>query len=121
MSARYVMDRSAPGVTLSRSWFTAASSSASSDPSRAVPGSSRGDTKVRIRSTLGAACRRPTAEAMPAAAGKITSPMPRLRASRAAWVGPAPPKATRVRSRGSRPRSIDTARMACSMFAVTAS
>src|SRR2546422_8412030 len=45
--------------------------------------------------------------------------MPSAWASRQPCTGPEPPKATNVRSRGSRPRSIETTRVASSMLVVT--
>ena len=42
--------------------------------------------------------------------------MPSARASRVAWMAPAPPPATSVKRRGSMPRSSETARIADTMF-----
>ena len=55
----------------------------------------------------------------PAAAGRITRGIPSACASRQPWTGPEPPKAMRVSARGSRPRSIETTRVASSMLVVT--
>jgi hypothetical protein len=59
----------------------------------------------------------PKAEKTPGDGGTITVPISISRAIAAAKSGPLPPKAKSAKSRGSRPRSIDTARIACSMFA----
>ena len=63
----------------------------------------------------------PTALNTPASGGTTTRPMPRSRATSGAWMAPLPPMATRVRSRGSRPRSTVTARMARDMVAFATS
>ena len=55
----------------------------------------------------------------PAAAGRIRRGMPRAWASRQPCTGPQPPKATSVSARGSRPRSIETTRVASSMLVLT--
>ena len=59
----------------------------------------------------------PTALNTPASGGTTTRPMPRSRATSSAWMPPLPPMATSVRSRGSRPRSTVTARIARDMAA----
>ena len=55
------------------------------------------------------------ADATPAEGGKISRAIPRLRATPQAWTGPAPPVATKVHRRRSRPRSIACIRAACSL------
>ena len=42
--------------------------------------------------------------------------MPSVRATPAAWIGPAPPNAIITKSAGSRPRSTDTDLIARTMF-----
>ena len=54
----------------------------------------------------------PMALNRPGSGGMTTLPIASSLASPAAWMGPAPPKATNVNSRGSRPRSVDTWRSA---------
>ena len=61
----------------------------------------------------------PTADSTPARGGTTTAAIPRASASAQAWSGPAPPKATRARPRGSTPRSTVTVRTARSMAAST--
>ena len=74
---------------------------------------------MRATSKRTSAARSPIAAVTPAAAGRITRGIPSARASRQPCTGPEPPKATSVRSRGSRPRSIETTRVASSMFVFT--
>src|SRR5258708_4422731 len=69
-------------------------------------------TQVRATSNFTSAASSPMAAVTPAAAGRITRGMPSAWASRQPCTGPEPPKATNVRSRGSRPRSTDTTREA---------
>ena len=57
------------------------------------------------------------AEPRPGRKGTITSGMPRSRASSTAYKGPAPPKATSAKSRGSWPRFTETRRIAPAMLA----
>lgn len=52
--------------------------------------------------------RSPAAEATPQCAGTTTVPIPKRSATRAACMGPAPPKATRAKPRGSMPRCTVT-------------
>ena len=54
-------------------------------------------------------------------AGRARGAMPRVRARSQACTGPEPPKARSARSRGSRPRSTVTARMARTMLALATS
>ena len=60
----------------------------------------------------------PTALNTPASGGTTTRRMPRSRATSRAWMPPLPPMAISVRSRGSRPRSTVTARIARDMAAL---
>ena len=60
----------------------------------------------------------PTALNTPASGGTTTRRMPRSRATSSAWMPPLPPMAISVRSRGSRPRSTVTARIARDMAAL---
>ncbi len=55
----------------------------------------------------------------PADAGSTMRGIPSACAMRQPCTGPEPPKATKVRSRGSRPRSMETTRVASSMFVLT--
>ena len=72
-------------------------------------------------SKLIGATRKPRAAAAPDAGGTMTSPMPRIRATRAACAGPAPPNATIAYRRGSRPFSTMCTRAAAAMFSHTIS
>ena len=58
----------------------------------------------------------PRAESTPGCGGMSTRGMRSAAASSQAWSGPAPPKATSVKRRGSCPRSTEMVRMARSMF-----
>ena len=71
-------------------WTTVVASSCSTiaGPAISTPGRSR------VRST------RPWAQTMPGTTGTRTARIPRAAATSRAWSGPAPPKATRVKSRG---------------------
>src|SRR5215470_3644197 len=60
----------------------------------------------------------PSAEVMPGLGGTSTVGMPSSRASALACRGPAPPKATSTKSRGSYPRWTETTRMAAIMWAL---
>ena len=77
-----------------------------------------GMRRVRTRSAVRSDVIRPIAEATPAARGITTVLMPKVSASSTAWRGPAPPKATRVKSRGSIPRCTVTTLMAAAMLAL---
>ena len=79
---------------------------------------SAGISRVSTRSAVRSDVMRPMAEATPAARGMTTWPMPKVSASSTAWRGPAPPKATRVKSRGSIPRCTVTTLMAAAMLAL---
>lgn len=59
---------------------------------------------VRTKSWRRSATRQPSALVRPGRAGIRTLGMPSSRASAAAWSGPAPPNANRMKSRGSCPR-----------------
>ena len=61
----------------------------------------------------------PTAVKTPGSTGTMIRPMSSDRASSAAWTGPLPPKATRVKRRGSWPRSMVTERIARAMLVLT--
>ena len=61
----------------------------------------------------------PYAESAPGVVGASTRVMPSPSASSQACCGPAPPKATSVNSRGSKPRSSEIARTARSIVAFT--
>src|SRR3989442_15550569 len=63
---------------------------------------------VRTKSCRTSATRQPSAEVIPGRAGTSTWGIASSRASATAWSGPAPPKAKRTKSRGSRPRWSDT-------------
>ena len=63
----------------------------------------------------------PTAVKTPGATGTSTRRMSRAAATSHACAGPLPPKATSVKSRGSRPRSMVTARIARAMLALATS
>ncbi len=91
-----------------RTLFTAAQSSSSRTPGR-----------DRANSKLTGATRKPRADAAPEAGGTMTSRMPRMRATRAAWAGPAPPKATMAKRRGSHPFSTMWTRAAPAMLSDT--
>ena len=68
--------------------------------------------RVRLKSPRTSACRRPIAEASPGRGGTSTLRIPMMRATSAACSGPAPPKATSVKSRGSSPCSTEMTRTA---------
>ncbi len=63
----------------------------------------------------------PTAVNTPGETGTSTRRMSSARATSPACTGPLPPKATRVKSRGSRPRSMVTDRIARAMLALATS
>ena len=64
---------------------------------------------------------RPTADMTPAATGSTTTGTRSLRATRQAWAGPLPPKATMAQPRKSNPRSLAWLRKARVMSSLTAS
>src|SRR5579884_2261989 len=68
--------------------------------------SSRRPGREWTRSKLVGATRKPRADATPEAGGTMISRAPRVRATREAWAGPAPPNAIRANRRGSCPRSM---------------
>ena len=72
-------------------------------------------TKVSRRSDTISPC----AQRMPGANGTRQRRMPRLFATSVACSGPAPPNGSSVKSRGSWPRSTETARIARTMLATT--
>ena len=84
---------------------------------KASPASGRGNA-VATSCSIGAASR-PAADSTPGWRGISTLPMPSSAASAVAWIGPAPPSATSVKRRGSRPRRIDTSRMPSTICAFT--
>ena len=61
----------------------------------------------------------PCAQTMPGTSGTRTVRIPRASATSRAWSGPAPPNATRVKSRGSCPRSTEMVRIVRTMLATT--
>ncbi len=65
--------------------------------------------------------RKPTAEPTPALGGTMTRAMASFSASRAAWSGAAPPKAIRLCSAMTLPRSTEWTRAALAMFSSTIS
>ena len=81
------------------------------------PASGRGKA-MATSCSIGAASR-PAADSTPGWRGISTLPMPSSAASAVAWIGPAPPNATSVKCRGSRPRRIDTRRMPSTICALT--
>ena len=85
------------------------------------PASSSGTTYERTASRRSSAATRPSAESTPAAAGTRTVVIPSSSASAHACSGPAPPKATSAKSRGSSPCSTETTRSARTISAFTTS
>ena len=77
-----------------RACVSAASSFSTASMRAATPGSSSRIGWLRTCSKLSGAARKPNAEAAPEAGGISTSRTPRMRATPAAWAGPAPPKPT---------------------------
>ena len=71
---------------------------------------------VQTLSTRMSASSRPSAEKTPGYCGTITFGMPSERATAAACSGPAPPKASSEKRRGSWPRSSETILIALAMF-----
>jgi hypothetical protein len=71
---------------------------------------------VRENSDFSAAASNPSAHSTPGAGGTSTRSMPSSSASAQPCSGPAPPNGTRVKSRGSCPRSTDTTRIAPTML-----
>ena len=63
----------------------------------------------------------PTRRTRRGSAGTMTSPISSSRARKAACIGPAPPKATSAKSRGSMPCSTVSVRIACAIFALMTS
>ena len=74
---------------------------------------------VREYSFTTSLARMPSADSAPGNAGTMTCGMLRASARAQACRPPAPPKATSAKWRGSRPRSMETTRMAFSMVALT--
>ena len=68
--------------------------------------------RVRLKSALRSAARSPSAQSTPGAGGISTRGMPNSSARAQPCSGPAPPNGTRVKSRGSWPRSTETMRSA---------
>ena len=89
-------------------------------PEARLPPSS-GRTCVVTRSRRSSLAARPSAESTPACSGTSTRETPSSSASAQACSGPAPPKATSAKPRGSWPRSTETTRSALSISAFTTS
>ena len=83
--------------------------------------SCRSTSAVRVTSLDPTASSSPRAEPPLAARGMTATVAPSARARRGPCAGPAPPVQTTACSRGSKPRLIETSRIACSMFQVATS
>ena len=119
-SAKYCMDtRRSPRLSsaIKRAHEPSSSLNARRTSAKSRPASGRGNAVVTSCS-IGAASS-PAADSTPGCRGISTFPMPSSVASAIAWIGPAPPSATSVKCRGSRPRRIDTRRMPSTICAFT--
>ena len=119
-SAEYWIDTGVSPMlssAISRAHASSSSPSTRRTSAKASPASGRGNA-IATSCSVGAASR-PAADSTPGWRGISTLPMPSSAASAVAWIGPAPPSATSVKRRGSRPRRIETSRMPSTICAFT--
>ena len=78
--------------------------------------SARASVMLTVNSDFRSAAKSPCAQRTPGLGGTRMRDMPSSSARAQPWSGPAPPKGTSVKSRGSCPRSTETTRIAPTML-----